>query len=105
MLESVITTGPFLMPGVSEMSTVCAIACVCTCMCMHVCSCWVVCGTLCANAHACIYACVCVHIQGSVRAGFSGVNNCTVMNVVDGADYAPYVRAVAGAVEPPAVSS
>jgi len=33
------------------------------------------------------------------------VNNCTVMNVVDGADYAPYVRAVAGAVEPPAVSS
>jgi len=33
------------------------------------------------------------------------VNNCSVMEVVDGADYAPYARAAAGAVHPPAVSS
>jgi len=105
VLESVITTGPLLMTGLAEMSTVGAIACVCTCMCMLVCPCWVVCATMCANAHACIDGCVCMRVQGSVRAGFSGVNNCSVMEVVDGADYAPYARAAAGAVHPPTVSS
>ena len=94
MLEAVNATGACLMPGVTEMSTVCAIASMCTFMCMHVCTYLFVCQTLCANANVCIYACVYVHIQGRVREGFSGVNNCTVMNVADGAEYAPYVRTV-----------
>ena len=105
MLESVITTGPLLMCGVAEMSTVGASACVSTCMCMLESPCRVVCATMCANTHACSDGCLCMRVQACVRAGFSGVNCCCLMEEVEGADYAPYVRSAAGAVHPPAVSS
>jgi len=53
-----------------------------------------------------MYTCEYAHIQGIVREGFSGVNNCTVMKVADGAEYSPDVqRGVAPSTKAPVVSS